>query len=229
VVRTILLSNEFKDANNWGAKTKRPFELVAGTLRSCGGPAQKLVRPEPFGDWNANLLNGVNFKFSQDLYWMLSDSGQMPFGWVTPDGFPDTKPAWLGSTPLIMTWRLVNMLFLNWAPTTPGGDWQEFYPVDVTATTKAALASGQRTANNIVNFWVNRFLGYDAAVPAGPQLDSGVRAELVAFMQQNAASPDTVLNLDASGWAQQAWQAYVPQRLQTLVASIAMLPDNLRR
>jgi uncharacterized protein (DUF1800 family) len=232
VVRTILLSDEFKDAANWGAKTKRPFELVAGTLRSCGGPAQKLVRPTPFSDWSANLLNGVNYQFSQDLYWMMSDSGQMPFSWVTPDGFPDTKPAWLGSTPLIMTWRLLNMLFMGWAPVNPanpGGSWQEYFPVDATAITKNALTLNQRTANNMVNFWVHRILGYDAAVPASPQLDGAVRAELVAFMQQNAASADTVLDLDAGVWSQQAWQAYVPQRLQTLVASIAMLPDNLRR
>lgn len=232
VVRTILLSNEFKDANNWGGKTKRPFELLAGTLRSCGGPNQKLVRPTPLGDWYANLQNGVNYKFSQDLYWMMSDSGQMPFGWVTPDGFPDTKPAWLGSTPLIMTWRMLNRLFIDWAPVDPAnpdGDWQEYYPVDAVATTKTALVLNQRTANNIVNYWVHRILGYDAAAPSTPQLDSGVRAELVAFMQQNAAGPNTVLNLDTNGWASQAWQAYVQQRLQTLVASIAMLPDNLRR
>ncbi len=232
VVRTILLSDEFKDAASWGAKTKRPFELLAGTLRSCGGPAQKLVRPDPLGDWTANLQNGVNYKYSQDLYWMMSESGHMPFSWVTPDGFPDTKPAWFGATPLIMTWRLLNQQFIDWAPddpANPGGNWHEYFPVDAATMTRNALAVNERTANNIVDFWVHRILGYDAASPATPQLDSAVRAELVAFMQQNAASADTALDLDASGWAQQAWQAYVPQRLQTLVASIAMLPDNLRR
>jgi uncharacterized protein (DUF1800 family) len=231
VVRTILLSSEFKDANNWGEKTKRPFELVAGAMRSCGGPAKKLVRPD-FTDWQANLLNGEHFKFSLDLYWMFSDTGQIPFSWTTPDGFPDTRPAWLGSTPLIMTWRLLNMMFMNGAPDNPGNpssNWHDFYPIDATATTKNALAVNQRTANNIVNFWVNRFLGYDAAIPAQPQLDAAIRAELVAFMQQNAASPDTALNLDSNGWQSQPFQAYVQQRLQTLVASIAMLPDNLRR
>jgi hypothetical protein len=232
VVRTILLSNEFKDAGTWGGKTKRPFELVAGAMRSCGGPAQKLVRPTPFSDWAANLLNGENFKFSQDLWWMMDDSGGIPFGWTTPDGFPDTKPAWLGSTPLVMTWRVINMLFMNSAPDNPantGGNWHNFFPIDATATTKSALAANQRTASNIVNYWVKRILGYDAAAPGTPQLDAGVRAELVAFMQQNAASPDTVLNLDSTGWNNQAYLAYVPHRLQTLVASIVMLPDNLRR
>lgn len=232
VVRAVILSNEFKDAANWGSKTKRPFELIAGTFRSCGGPAQKLVRPDPFGNWALNLQNGVNYKFSQDLYWLMGQTGQIPFDWVTPDGFPDVKPAWLGSTPLVMTWRVLNFLLLDWTPDdpfNPDGNWHEYYPIDATTTTKAALAVNERTSANIVDHWVNAILGYDAGSPASPQLDSNIRDLLVAFMQQDAASPDTVLDLDADGWNNDPWLAYVPQRLQALVASIAMLPENLRR
>jgi hypothetical protein len=232
VVRTILLSNEFKNAANWGAKIKRPFELVAGAMRSCGGPDQKLVRPEPFHEWVLNNANGLNYKFSRDLYLLMSETGHMPFGYVTPDGFPDTKPAWLGSTPLVMTWRVLNLMFLDEAPVDPNdpnGQWRPFYPIDTVAITKSALAANERTANAIVDFWINRFLGYDSASPASPQLASGVRNLLVAFMQQNAASADTPLDLDQDEWSNQAWSAYVAQRLQTLVASIAMLPENLRR
>lgn len=232
VVRTILLSAEFKDSANWGAKTKRPFELIAGAMRSCGGPSEKIVRPDPFDDWAANLAHGQNYKFSQDLYYRLSETGQMPFAWGTPDGYPDVKPAWLGSTPLMMTWRVLNSIFLDFAPddlNDPNGDWHEYYPVNAVAATKTALAANQRTANNIVNHWIKQFLGYDSAAVGTPQIDSGVRDKLVAFMQQDAASPNTVLDLDASDWSAQPWSGYVPQRLQTLVASIAMLPENLYR
>ncbi len=232
VVRTIILSNEFKDAAQWGEKTKRPFELIAGLMRSCGGPAHKLVRPEPFGNWAQNLLNGVNYKFSQELYWQMSNSGQLPFDWVTPDGFPDVKAAWLGSTPLVMSWRVLNMILMDGYPddpNNPGGSWHNYYPVDATATTKAALAVNDRTAGNIVDHWVHAILGYDASSPGSPQLDTGVRSLLVDFMQQDAPSPDTVLDLDQDEWDNTPWMAYVPQRLQTLVASIAMLAENLRR
>jgi len=232
VVRTILLSNEFKDAAQWGAKTKRPFELAAGAMRSCGGPAEKLVRPDPFGDWRANLQNGQNYAFSINLYYRLSETGHMPFTWGTPDGFPDTKPAWLGSTPLIMSWRLMNSFFLDWIPNDlshPEGNWHEYFPVDAVSTSKSALLPAERTANRLVDYWVRRFLGYDADNPATPQLDPAVRDGLVEFMQQDAASADTVLDLEAAGWSNQAWSAYVPQRLQTLVAGIAMLPENLLR
>ncbi len=232
VVRTIILSNEFKDAANWGAKTKKPFELMAGAMRSCGGSTLKIVRPDPVGDYNANLLNGENYSFSQDLYWRMGEAGNSPYTWVTPDGFPDKQEAWLGSTPLIMGWRMINGLFLSWFPNDPAnpeGNWHEQYPINVTAITKTQLAVNDRTANKIVDFWVKQFLGYDSASPGSPQLNSTTRAQLVAFMQQNAASPDTVLDLDLFGWNNQAWLAYVHQRVQTLVASIAMLPENMLR
>ena len=48
-------------------------------------------------------------------------------------------------------------------------------------------------------------------------------------MQQDAGSADTALPIDFDGWAAQPSNAYVRQRLQTLVASIAMLPDTLLR
>ena len=96
-------------------------------------------------------------------------------------------------------------------------------------TTSAALEPTDRTAAKIVDFWVNRILGYDASQPAEPQLDTAIRDRLVAFMQQDAAGPDTVLDFTLDGWSNSAWNGYVPQRLQTLVASIAMLPENLLR
>lgn len=232
VVRTIILSNEFKDAANWGGKTKKPFELMAGAARSCGGFTEKIVRPDPFGNWNANVLLGKHYKFSQDLYWMMSSTGNLPYTWVTPDGFPDSKAAWLGSTPLIMGWRSVNTLFMNSYPDNPANtssSWSNFYPVDVVAVTKAQFAVNQRTARNIVNYWVKQFLGYDSSNPGSPQLDANVLNALQTFMRQDAASVDTVLDLDAGSWNNSAWLAYVPHRLQTLVASIAMLPDNMLR
>ena len=231
VVKTIILSDEFKAAGTWGAKTKKPFELMAGSARSCGGFANGLVRPD-MSDWQANMQLGESNLFSLDMYWMLNDTGNMPFGWSTPDGFPDSKPAWLGSTPLVMTWRLLNSMFMNWYPDDPNNtsaDWHVFFPLDVVAASKAALPLNQHTARDLVDHWVKQFLGYDFNAPGTEQLNAGVRDRLIAFMQQDAAAPDTVLDLDANVWDNQPWMAYVPHRLQTLVASIGMLPDNLLR
>ena len=233
VTRSIILSPEFKDASNWGAKTRRPFEIIAGTMRSVGGTGEHLVRPNYWSDWIDNLAEGRNFQFSIDLYYQLYDTGGMPFTWVTPDGFPDSKPAWLGSTPLIMTWRVINMLFMSWYPDNPSDpdswQWLPWAPLDAVAVTKNALSAEQRNANRIVDFWVQRFLGYDSAQPETPQLAAGVRSLLVSFMQQDATDADTPLDLDLDNWNDAAWLAYVSQRLQTLVASIAMLPETLLR
>src|SRR5690554_3527648 len=115
VVRAIILSEEFKDPDSWGAKSKKPFELIAGTIRSCGGVAGKLVRPD-MSSYQNNLRKGKDNAFSQTLYWMLNDTGNMLFNWVTPDGFPDNKPAWLGSTPLVMAWKVINSVFMSGYP-----------------------------------------------------------------------------------------------------------------
>lgn len=232
VVRAIILSPEFKDAAHWGAKTRKPFEIIAGTARSCGGFDEHLVRPD-FVDWVEDVRLGRNYHFSRDLHWLLQTTGGQQFTWVTPDGFPDVKAAWLGSTPLVMSWRALNRMFMSWSPSNPQDDpgswnWAEYFPIDAVARTKTALAPGERTANRIVDHWVNRMLGYDATQPGEPQLDGELRGKLVDFMRQDAAA-DAVLDLDQGGWDNAAWNAYVPQRLQTLVASIAMLPDSLLR
>ena len=48
-------------------------------------------------------------------------------------------------------------------------------------------------------------------------------------MQQDAVSADTPLPIDFEEWDPLTWIAYCSQRLRTLVASIAMLPDTLLR
>lgn len=230
VVKAIILSDEFKDPANWGAKSKKPFELIAGTLRSCGGVAGKLVRPYP-SSAPGHDQSSKDYAFSRTLNWMLGDTGNHLFNWATPDGYPDSKPAWLGSTPLVMAWRTINSVFAS-GYRNPAGNWEDFYPVDAVAISISTFSASERSARNLVNYWVKRILGYDAAAPDTPQLDEATRNKLIAFMQQDAASPDTALDLSEAGndWGDNIpWQAYPASRLQTLVASIAMLPDNLKR
>ncbi len=206
---------------------------MAGALRSCGGPTEKLVRPGPFQRLGSQYAQGRELQVQPGpLLDACPKPGTCRLAWVTPDGFPDTKPAWLGSTPLIMTWRLLNMLFLDWAPddlANPNGNWHEYFSDRCNRDHQDRTGANERTANKIVNFWVNRLLGYDAASPATPQLDAAVRAAWWLSCSRMPPALDTVLDLDPTVGADQAWQAYVPQRLQTLVASIAMLPDNLLR
>ena len=75
------------------------------------------------------MRDGQNYQFSIDMYYRMNETGGMPFTWVTPDGFPDSKEAWTGSTPLIMSWRAINQLFTSWYVLNPQDDpgiWQWF-------------------------------------------------------------------------------------------------------
>ncbi|MCA9916136.1 MAG: DUF1800 domain-containing protein, partial [Anaerolineae bacterium] len=177
VVKTILLSDEFKSASTWGQKVKRPFVTVAGALRSCN---------LNFNFTNTSDEDSLHYQNSWDFQWTMELTGHMPFTWETPDGFADKKEAWLGGTTLVMSWRCINWLFRS------AGEYG--YRVDAVAATKAALDVNERTAANIVDYWLERILGYASGTT--PAFASDKRMQLIAFMQQDAASPDTVLDLD---------------------------------
>lgn len=217
VVKTILLSNEFKAASNWGQKVKRPFVTVAGAMRSC--------------NLNFNFTNTSNDLShhqhnSWDFQWAMQLTGHMPFTRETPDGFADVKEAWIGSSTLVMSWRCINWLFdVDWNYYNQNGSYG--YRVDAIAASKAALAVNERTSIKLVDYWLERILGYAPA--AAQSFAPSKRTQLIAFMQQDAASPDSVLDLDLDEWSNNAWQAYVAQRLQTLVAAILISPEYLLR
>ncbi|BDS13725.1 DUF1800 domain-containing protein [Aureispira anguillae] len=91
VVRTILLSEEFK--NSLGSKVKNPFELLISMIR-----ALEL-------DFSPNL----------NLQWMLQQMGYHLFTWSTPTGHPDKATYWLNSSMLLKRWNLMpTILFDDW-------------------------------------------------------------------------------------------------------------------
>lgn len=85
--RTLLLSDEFKDTSTWGAKLKRPFETVVSAMRACD--ADFTVRPDD----------------SESRYLMcyMERTGQRPFYWRAPDGYPDKRSHWEGGASLVNT------------------------------------------------------------------------------------------------------------------------------
>ncbi len=92
VVRTILLSNEFK--TTWGQKVKRPLELVASVLRGTG------AEWVPDWDWN--------------FYWWISGLGQRLFEWPAPNGHPDRRTAWTSTSVMLHRWNVAGALLENW-------------------------------------------------------------------------------------------------------------------
>lgn len=151
VVRTILLSNEFK--TTWGEKVKRPFELAAGFLRATN----------------------ASFSFSNEFDWYFEGLGQPLFGRRPPDGYPDVKEGWTGTSGMLQSWRLFNYLIENWIEGTT---------IDVVSQHPASI----KTPSAIVDYWINRVLGR----PLHPAEN---RTPLVDFMAEGR-NPDFDLRPD---------------------------------
>ncbi|HLF36504.1 MAG TPA: DUF1800 family protein, partial [Anaerolineales bacterium] len=82
MLRTILYSEEF--AASAGLKLKRPLDFAVSAIRVTGadGRLERLFR----------------------LY--LEALGQIPFGWPTPDGYPDYAAAWTSTSQSLHRWNL---------------------------------------------------------------------------------------------------------------------------
>jgi len=98
VLRKLFLSAGF--ANSIGAKTRRPFEDVAATLRILG------YKPDRTG------VNGM-----QALYWISGDLGHAPLAWNPPDGYPDEAASWQSAGTTLGRWNTHLSLAAHWWPT----------------------------------------------------------------------------------------------------------------
>ncbi|MEO1083111.1 MAG: DUF1800 domain-containing protein, partial [Acidobacteriota bacterium] len=181
VVRAIVLAPEFR--LGWGEKAKRPFEVAAAALR-VGGSTMNFA----FDDGDSNsFLNRFN------------DCGQELFRWPAPNGYPDVREAWQSNSPRALTWRLMQWLIDH--DDSNGDHW-----LDVVSQTP----NNVRSANAIVDFWLDRALGRT--------LPDGTRQELVEFMAQGF-NPDIDLPVDSS--------SSTADRVRSLVGLIMMTPQFL--
>lgn len=207
--RTLLLSDEFKDTSTWGNKLKRPFEVVVSAMRACD--ANFTVRPD---DSESSAL----------LYYM-GRTGQRPFYWRAPDGFPDKRTYWEGGASLINTWRVVDWL----VDENVGRDDLDLMPV---TDIMAASGLSEYTPNSVVDFWLKRLLKWQ---PAGGWIGTPLHATLSEFMSKR---PDH--ETDPSTWplnhpippddiVKNSWPYYWNGRVRGLVKLIFATPEFMQR
>lgn len=92
MLRLILNSAEFETSA--GAKLKRPLEAMIGALRACGiNQVDQLANTTLFGIPVA-APNGLLFN-------SLVQAGHEPFGWVPPNGYPDSADYWANSNTML--------------------------------------------------------------------------------------------------------------------------------
>ena len=80
-------------------------------------------------------------------------TGQRLYWWRTPDGYPDDRAAWMGSTTLVQNWRTVDWLLDE------NDDDDENRVMRVVDATLANFP-GNPTPRELVAFWCRRILGF---------------------------------------------------------------------
>ncbi len=95
VIRHIVSSGAF--ASSGGLKFRRPLELLSATLRAI----------------DARYDVAAGSEVAADLIYLLQGLGHPPFGWRTPDGYPDATPAWLSTQSLLQRWNLQQHLVVR--------------------------------------------------------------------------------------------------------------------
>ena len=206
VYRHVLESNEFQ--NTWGEKVARPVETVIRAWRASGV------------DLTIRLDHGV----SNSIWGRLDDTGHYPFGYGAPTGFPDEREMWQGSGPLIMSWRVVTYML------------KKDTIVNQAAQTNAHFVlESDRTAQNIVSWWINRALGYNPSSAVSDEIVQYVTDVLISmepgFQGDYATEPlgtfmeaDTPSNEDGSA-KNNSYQRII----RGVVGLILMSPDAMRR
>jgi len=189
VYRHILLSNEFK--TTWGEKIKRPIETVVRAMRAA----------------NVDLSFRIDHSISDSIWSRLTDTGHYPYGYEAPTGYPDERVQWQGSGALIMSWRAVTYLLRQ--PTI----------VNLALQTNTGIPNAaDRTPTNVVNFWMDRVLGY--------ALEANQSSRMVNFIIESVGGTanTTILNNSDTGYYSKYQKV-----LRALVGLILMSPDAMRR
>ncbi len=202
VLRHVLLAPEAFDTGS--GKVRRPWELVMAALRKTQADAV----PIPYSDWQPWGL----------FFNRLNQTGHASFRWQPPDGYPDTASRWTSVSAMGQSWRLLSVL-----PELREGS-VPVLPV-VALTLQAFPDPASRSAAAIVDWWLDRLLGYSP--------EPARRTRLISFLRQNAAF-DEPLDLESSApdgfWSSgNLKNHYVQARLRTTVALMFTLPEFHRR
>jgi uncharacterized protein (DUF1800 family) len=194
-MEVLLKSTEF--LNTWGEKVRRPFEKTIAALRQIEY-SFSFSPEEEYSGWH---------------HWGFQDSGQPPFGWTSPNGYPDVKSHWLGASSTMSTWK-----FIQWTSHFRDGNNGDIPFNNILNITNNALSANERTANGIVNFWYQRACGITP--------DSNSQNKLAEFMSyddfSNLVGNDRNTPIDINN---NDWPAYNQERLYAVVSTIFLTAE----
>lgn len=161
-LRIILLDGLAKENSNLARpKYKRPLQFLAAALRQTGA--------------------GTNGK--SDLQKHLARMGQPLFAWPTPDGYPDSSPAWQGN--LLPRWKFALDLVQNNIPGTVFD--LEKYLEDITSSSPGDFL--QQTSHCLLGRSLNQKLEENITSALEPTLAENPRQAAEIALAAMLASP----------------------------------------
>lgn len=190
VYRHVIESDEFK--NTWGEKVKRPVENLVRAMRAAG----------------VDFTMRTDHSPSNRIMSRLDDTSHYPFYYAPPTGYPDERALWMGSGPLISTWRTMTRML------------REFEIVNLAEQTNQVIPAWEnRSAQNIVDAWMDRALGYPLPTEQATKIVDFI--DQLSFGLSNPL-PENVTN--------DTTQYSVYQKIiMAVVGLILMSPDTMRR
>lgn len=200
-METLLKSSEF--LNTWAEKIKRPFERTIGALRQM----QYTFEFNP------------NNEHTSWHFWDIFDTGHQPFYWASPNGYPDVKSHWLGTSSLVGTWKMIQRMAHRHE------DYDGNKPIlnKIVDDTFIGLPNANdHTAAKLVDFWYEKIMG---ALP-----DSTTHNHLADLMaSDDHRNPIGGDHNSAMDLTVNDWPAYNQDKLYAMVATIFFTPEFLYR
>ncbi len=154
VLKTLFASSEFQNAP---PKFKQPIEYAVSVLRAL----------------NFDITN--QRRFLNYISKSLQSMGQVPFGWVMPNGFPDTEDQWTGS--LLSRWNLALAAVNN-----------QITGAEVNVQPLLDLMTSAQISNT-----ADDRLGFMGSYLLGRDLSSDEQAIVVGFAKSVASDSDSQL------------------------------------
>jgi uncharacterized protein (DUF1800 family) len=190
-LRAILLYDagpgSFRDVANFGNKIKRPFETVVSGLR--GAHLDYTFRR------NIDDESPSSDRFMD----RFRRTGERPFDWRAPNGFPDDSSDWMGSTALVHAWRTI-----DWAIDENTGTGQTpLAPVLARTLSEFSADPNQHTPNKLANFWIGHIFGWSPDATNG-WIGTDLHTKVRDFMCRNTDTlnmwpPDAGIGTGSAG------------------------------
>jgi hypothetical protein len=159
VFKALFNHAEFANPTYWQSKLKRPFDSVVSAMRACN--ADFTVKPD---DDDSNTLE-----------YRMDDTGNFPFEWQAPDGYPITSGYWMNSTALIQTWKTCDWLLDR----NDGGVY--LCPIRVETLAEFQNQQANLTPENILDFWMTKIFDH---TPSGGWIGDPVFESIITFLNQ---------------------------------------------